>query len=707
MGRAKKRSRLHRANKQSVKANSTRKQRDHAGLVSSEDELQGVRAELAQCVAQASSGESAQSALTRARQIARAHGDDVEVRYLLLKLEEMTAPGGTALDRWSALLADAPGHAAILRCYVLRLLKESKCDEARAIVDRHAPETLDEARQGQTRAELLADLRSHDASDDLFRRLIERHDRRDTRVAFAKRLKKRGLLAQANAMLTPVATSFPPDSKAAQLVATLAGDYAFFRRFESPSSLADQDFRIVAMKHAILSFRHRVLPQPKPHRPKSIALLTGSLGPGGAERQLTRLACHLQKASTMPLRAGDAQRQVGNVEVVVKQHAMHALPHKGPRLDFFLSTLRDAGVSITEINALPMVAAGEQAIADADLLRMLQNLPSTVQYGVTRLAPFFRERRFDVVSLWQDGTCLFGALAALLARVPVIHLVFRGLPPNVRRERHRPEYAALFNALAEVPGVHFVCNSRTGAQAYADWLSLPLERFRVLYNGVPELDVRGDESDIQRWEAFAQRTADATETIGGVFRFEPDKRPLSWIRLAAEYLKKRPRARFFIVGDGRLQQEAVDLAGELGIADRLLFAGLSSHVGYWYSKMDAKVMLSRFEGLPNVLIEAQMLGVATLSTPAGGAGECFVDGVTGHLLECAEHPDLQSACERLMVLVDRCRADAATRQHARDRARLLFSVSAMTSTFNELCFPATDAEAPGRPGDLCERPLAV
>jgi glycosyltransferase involved in cell wall biosynthesis len=393
--------------------------------------------------------------------------------------------------------------------------------------------------------------------------------------------------------------------------------------------------------------------------------------------------------------------------VIVKQHAMHSVPQKGPRLDFFVSTLRDAGVSITEINALPVVAASEQAIADADLLRMLQCLPSTVQYGVNRLAPLFRARRFDVVSLWQDGTCLFGALAALLAGVPVIHLVFRGLPPNVRRERNRPEYAALFNALAEIPGVYFVCNSRTGAQAYADWLGLPLARFRVLYNGVPELDVRGDESDVQRWDAFAQRTADATETIGGVFRFEPDKRPLSWIRLAASYLKQRPHARFFIVGDGRLLQDAVDLAGELGITDRLLFAGLSSHVGFWYSKMDAKVMLSRFEGLPNVLIEAQMLGVATLSTPAGGAGECFVDGVTGHLLECAEKPDLQAACDRLAVLVDRCRADAATRQHARDRARLLFSVSAMTSTFNELCFPGMDAAASSRPGDACERSLVV
>jgi hypothetical protein len=57
--------------------------------------------------------------------------------------------------------------------------------------------------------------------------------------------------------------------------------------------------------------------------------------------------------------------------------------------------------------------------------------------------------------------------------------------------------------------------------------------------------------------------------------------------------------------------------------------------------MDVLVLLSRYEGLPNVLIEAQYMGVRVVTTPAGGAAECVIDGTTGHVLGCAERPDYE------------------------------------------------------------------
>ena len=82
-----------------------------------------------------------------------------------------------------------------------------------------------------------------------------------------------------------------------------------------------------------------------------------------------------------------------------------------------------------------------------------------------------------------------------------------------------------------------------------------------------------------------------------------------------------------------------------------MFVGRSMHVGYWMSKMDVLVLLSRYEGLPNVLIEAQYVGVRVVTTPAGGASECLIDGTTGHVLECAEKPDLNGIVDRVHELV--------------------------------------------------------
>ena len=200
-----------------------------------------------------------------------------------------------------------------------------------------------------------------------------------------------------------------------------------------------------------------------------------------------------------------------------------------------------AQIPVTEINKLPPVSVSHQSVPEGRLGRLLEQLPPPVHYGVTRLAPVLRTNPFDVVSLWQDGTCLFGALAALLGRAH--H------PPGVPRaaaehpqDRFREEYPELYQALAQVPGVHFVSNSRKAAEAYSEWLGIPIVRFHVLYNGVPDLATDAAATDQDKWRAFQENTADATETIGGVFRLEPDKRPQLWIKLAALYLKQRPRA---------------------------------------------------------------------------------------------------------------------------------------------------------------------
>ncbi|MBC8642016.1 glycosyltransferase [Caballeronia sp. EK] len=676
--------------------------------------LQSVRDELAQLVAQASAVQAAQKALARAEQLAAAHLGDWTVRFMILQLKEAAGHTVRMFEQWSELLLEQPDNLRIVRYCASHLVREHRDAEALVLIDVCMPESLDDHRAGLVRAELLADIRAFAQSDSLFRRLIDSHDRRELRVAFAKRLSKRGLLADAVEVLAPVASSLAPESKAGQLAHALASDHAFFTRFEPASELTGRDIKIVAMKHAILSFRDRVLPDASIEGTPSIALLTGSLGLGGAERQLTRLACNLQKMSAG---SKDVARGVGDlvtmkpkaVEVLVKQYAQTVGSGKHQRLNFFAASLREAGVPLTEVNALPAVSVSHQPVDYPDLLRLLERLPAPVHYGVTRLAPRLRERKFDVVSLWQDGTCLFGALAALLAGVPVIHLVFRGLPPSIRKERDRPEYEVLYRALAQVPGVQFVSNSRTAAEEYARWLDLPLTRFQILYNGVPELDTAAPADEQARWQAFVDATPDATETIGGVFRFEPDKRPLLFIKLAARYLKRRPHARFLIVGDGRLQEKAVELAAELGVTNRLLFVGLSAHVGFWYSKLDVKVLLSRYEGLPNVLIEAQMLGIATLSTPAGGAGECFVDGVTGHLLDSAEQPDLNLACEKLATLIDNFQADGTMSEHARHRARVLFSVDSMIERFSALCLPAEASEESGTAdcGDLADKRLST
>lgn len=651
-------------------------------------QLQHVQAQLEEIVAASGRVQLAQENLVRAHALARGHMADSKVCYLLLRLKEAAGLNEGMSEQWSTLLNECPDDLEIVRYCATRLVKERHLDDALALVDRHLPETSKSPARLFARAKLLSDIRAHEQSDALFRRLIAHYPDRNMRIEFAKRLRKRGLVADAFEAIAPVADQLAPGSKAEELASGLASDYAFYQALEPDRELSGKDVRIISMKHAILHFRGREIPEQSPDKPVSVALVTGSLGPGGAERQLTRLANELTRMAESPeRRPSSVVMRPEKVEVMVKQHTEPAGSPKKQGLDFFLPVLTKAQIPVTEINKLPAVSVSHQQVPDAGLGRLLEQLPPPVHYGVTRLAPVLRTNPFDVVSLWQDGTCLFGALAALLAGAPTIHLVFRGLPPNIRKDRFREEYPELYQALAQVPGVYFVSNSRKAAEAYAEWLGIPIVRFHVLYNGVPDLATDASATDEEKWRAFQQSTPDATETIGGVFRLEPDKRPQLWIKMAAQYLKRRPQARFVIVGDGRLHDNIVSLAEELRVTDRLLLVGLSNHVGYWYSQMDTSVLLSRYEGLPNVLIEAQLLGVPVVSTPAGGAGECFVENVTGHLLSDVEHPDMHEACDKVASMVDLARSDATIKEQSRHRAQKVFSLDAMLRKFLSLCVP--------------------
>ena len=111
------------------------------------------------------------------------------------------------------------------------------------------------------------------------------------------------------------------------------------------------------------------------------------------------------------------------------------------------------------------------------------------------------------------------------------------------------------------------------------------------------------------------------------------------------------KMRFIIVGSGAVFDLARRRAVELGISSRILFTGHSRNVGYWLSKMNLVMLLSEFEGLPNVLMEAQLAGLPVLSTPAGGSTETFISGRTGLALQSASNPTTADFLAKLDELI--------------------------------------------------------
>lgn len=100
--------------------------------------------------------------------------------------------------------------------------------------------------------------------------------------------------------------------------------------------------------------------------------------------------------------------------------------------------------------------------------------------------------------------------------------------------------------------------------------------------------------------------------VGHVGRFAPPKNHKFIVRIFAEVAKVKPDAFLLFVGDGDLRKETEELTVDLGIRNRVIFAGMRTDVNRVLQAMDVFLFPSTYEGLPLSIIEAQAAGIPCL-----------------------------------------------------------------------------------------------
>ncbi|HZO70819.1 MAG TPA: glycosyltransferase family 4 protein [Ktedonobacteraceae bacterium] len=104
-----------------------------------------------------------------------------------------------------------------------------------------------------------------------------------------------------------------------------------------------------------------------------------------------------------------------------------------------------------------------------------------------------------------------------------------------------------------------------------------------------------------------------------------------------------PDARLIIVGCGPLQAQLEQLASALCIADSIEFAGLCNDVPRQLHRGSIAVLPSRWEGMPNALLEAMASGLACVATRVSGSEDVIQDGYNGLLVEAEDYRGLADA----------------------------------------------------------------
>jgi glycosyltransferase involved in cell wall biosynthesis len=119
-------------------------------------------------------------------------------------------------------------------------------------------------------------------------------------------------------------------------------------------------------------------------------------------------------------------------------------------------------------------------------------------------------------------------------------------------------------------------------------------------------------------------------------------------------LSAAPLATLTIVGDGNCRRQLEALVDELGVADRVFFAGPVGDVRPFLRDADIFVSTSSSEGMSNALLEAMSFGIMPLVSLVSGVTDVVEDGCTGLLFAAG---DLQAFATRLNEAVQLTDAD--------------------------------------------------
>lgn len=99
------------------------------------------------------------------------------------------------------------------------------------------------------------------------------------------------------------------------------------------------------------------------------------------------------------------------------------------------------------------------------------------------------------------------------------------------------------------------------------------------------------------------------KVVGHVGRFAPQKNHGFLMDIFKEIADREEKARLVCVGTGPLEEEIRSKVNALGISDKVIFTGRRSDVNEVMSAFDCVLLPSLFEGMPNVIVEAQAAGL--------------------------------------------------------------------------------------------------
>ena len=322
-----------------------------------------------------------------------------------------------------------------------------------------------------------------------------------------------------------------------------------------------------------------------------VCFLAGTLGRGGAERQLLfmlrALQCEGIETKLLCLTSGEQYEQ----------------------------EIAKLGIDVEWVGASPN-----------RISRLIQIIKSIKKY------------RPDVVQSSHFYTNIYAAIAGRIAGARSIGAVRSDLFSEIGADR-------IFGRWQAKLPEHLIANSSMAVQRAVSW-GIKSNRIDLVKNVVNESNGGGRPAEFDK--------ASSILFVGRLAKSKRPELFIRLARQLLSDLPDHGLV-FRVVGDGPLRGEVEQLRDQLGLSEtEIIFEGERSDLAEIYGNSDLLVLTSEYEGTPNVILEAMAYGVPVLATKVGGVPD-LLNKENGVLVDPSDFDGLVREAKKLIVDPERRR----------------------------------------------------
>jgi glycosyltransferase involved in cell wall biosynthesis len=264
-----------------------------------------------------------------------------------------------------------------------------------------------------------------------------------------------------------------------------------------------------------------------------------------------------------------------------------------------------------------------------------------------KLAQYLRAEKPKVLLSPFEVTSVIAILAKKITRVStrVVVRISTHLSLNKRTKLKKViERIVVSKLYPHASGI--VAVSRGVAEDLASYTGLSLEGIKVIYNPVISNNFLEMAMLPVDHPFFGD---DKFPVILGVGRFSEEKDFSTLIR-AFDIVHRKARVRLVILGDGQKRSELENLIRSFDLQNLVDLPGFETNPFAFLKRASVFVLSSKWEGLPNALIQALACDCPVVSTDCpSGPSEILADGQYGYLVPVGDAEAMAKAIEAVLT----------------------------------------------------------